>query len=280
MGKKLLYAMNRCIPKPEHRFNLLIDGQGSYAMWQYERGRDTIAFYLEHYSTQEMFQDKVVLDVGCGAAGKTMYYASQGVKKIVGMDIVDHYKADAEALADELGYRDVFEFVIGDAAHTDFPDNTFDTIIMNDAMEHVARPDLVLEEVRRVLKPGGRLYVNFPPYYHPFGAHLSDLISIPWVHMFFRERTLVEAYKELCSTVPDGDERIEFRISENEEGQEYFSYINHMTIRWFQKIKRDCGLNPVYYREVPLRRYSAPLAHIPHVKECFVKMVVTVFEKE
>ncbi len=280
MGKKLLYAMNRCFPKPVHPFNLQNEGQGSYAMWQYERGRDTIAFYLEHYTTQEMFQDKVVLDVGCGAAGKTMYYASQGVKKIYGMDIVEHYKADAEQLADQLGYRDVFEFVTGDAAHTDFEDNTFDTIIMNDAMEHVARPDLVLQEVRRVLKPGGRLYVNFPPYYHPFGAHLSDLISIPWVHMFFRERTLVEAYKELCSTVPDGDERIAFRISENEKGEEYFSYINHMTIRWFQKIKRDCGLNPVYYREVPLRRYFAPLAHIPLVKECFVKMVVTVFEKE
>ena len=47
-----------------------------------------------------------------------MYYASQGVKKIVGMDIVAHYKEEAEALAEQLGYADRFTFVVGDAANT------------------------------------------------------------------------------------------------------------------------------------------------------------------
>ena len=209
-----------------------------------------------------------------------MYYASQGVAKIVGMDIVPHYKEEAEALAQQLGYADRFTFVVGDAARTGFPENSFDTIIMNDAMEHVDRPDLVLAEVRRILKPGGRLYVNFPPYYHPFGAHLSDLIAIPWVHMFFAEDTLVAAYKELCKTVPDGKERIAFRISTNAQGKEYFSYINHMTIKRFDGLRAQAGLKQAYYREVALRGFLKPLAKLPLFKECFVKMVVCVFEKE
>ena len=170
--------------------------------------------------------------------------------------------------------------MVGDAAHTDFPDNSFDTIIMNDAMEHVDRPDLVLAEVQRILKPGGRLYVNFPPYYHPFGAHLSDLIGIPWVHLFFSEDTLVAAYKELCKTVPDGEERIAFRISTNERGKEYFSYINHMTIKRFDRLRAQAGMKQVYYREAPLRGFLSPLAKLPVLKEAFVKMVVCVFEKE
>lgn len=280
MMTNFLLALNRLFPLPVHPFNLQNEGKESYAMWQYKRGSDTIAFYRERYTTQEMFENKVVLDVGCGAGGKTMYYASQGVAKIIGMDIVSHYKEEAETLAQQLGYADRFAFVVGDAAHTQFENNTFDTIIMNDAMEHVDRPDLVLAEVKRILKPGGRLYVNFPPYYHPFGAHLSDLIAIPWVHLFFSEDTLVAAYKELCKTVPDGDERIAFRISTNEQGKEYFSYINHMTIKRFDKLRVQAGMKQAYYREVPLRGFLTPLAKLPSFKEAFVKMVVCVFEKE
>lgn len=280
MMTKLLLAVNRLFPLPVHPFNLQNEGKKSYAMWQYERGENTIAFYRERYTTEEMFRGKTVLDVGCGAAGKTMYYASQGVEKIVGMDIVAHYKDEAEALARELGFADKFEFVVGDAAQTGFPENTFDTIIMNDAMEHVDRPDLVLAEVRRVLKPGGRLYVNFPPINHPFGAHLSDLIGMPWVHLFFSEDTLIAAYKELCKTVPDGADRIAFRISKNEQGKEYFSYINHMTIKRFDSLRANAGMKQVYYREVPLRGFLTLLAKCPGLKECFVKMVVCVFEKE
>lgn len=276
---KLLLALNRLFPLPVHPFNLQNEGKQSYAMWQYERGGDTIAFYRERYSADEMFQDKTVLDVGCGAGGKTMYYASLGAARIVGMDIVEHYREEAEALAQELGYADRFEFIAGDAADTGFPDNTFDTVIMNDAMEHVARPDLVLAEVRRILKPGGRLYVNFPPINHPFGAHLSDLIGIPWVHLFFSEDTLVAAYKELCKTVPDGDARISFRISKNKQGREYFSYINHMSIKWFRALRDNSGLKQAYYREVPLRGFLTPLARFPLTKGCFVKMVVCVLEK-
>lgn len=280
MMTKFLLALNRLFPLPVHPFNLQNEGKESYAMWQYKRGGNTIAFYRERDSIEEMFADKMVLDVGCGAGGKTMYYASQGVQHIVGMDIVSHYKEEAEQLAQQLGYADRFTFVVGDAAHTEFPDNHFDTIIMNDAMEHVDRPDLVLAEVRRILKPGGRLYVNFPPYYHPFGAHLSDLIAIPWVHMFFSEDTLVAAYKELCKTVPDGDERISFRISKNAQGKEYFSYINHMTIKRFDGLRAQAGMKQAYYREVPLRGFLTPLAKLPLLKECFVKMVVCVFEKQ
>jgi len=102
MMTKFLLALNRLFPLPVHPFNLQNEGKESYAMWQYERGGNTIAFYTERYTTEEMFADKTVLDVGCGAGGKTMYYASQGVKKIVGMDIVAHYKEEAEALAGQL----------------------------------------------------------------------------------------------------------------------------------------------------------------------------------
>ncbi len=280
MSEKLLLALNKHFKLPVHPFNLQNDGVKTYAMWQYEKGADTIAFFLARYSLEEMFQDKVVLDIGCGAGGKTMYYASKGVRKIYGMDVVARYESEANALAAQLGFSDVFQFVHGDAAHTDFPDNTFDTIIMNDAMEHVADPAGVLAECARILKPGGRLYVNFPPYGHPYGAHLSDCIGMPWVQLFFSDRTLIQAYKTLCKDVPDGAQRIAFRISKNEKGEEYFSYINKMSIKRFRSLRANTPLQVEYYAEAPLRNIVKPLAKLPVLKEYFVKMVVCVFVKK
>lgn len=280
MNTGLLLTLNKVFPRHEHPFNTEQSGGESFAMWQYHRSETTIALYREKYSLDVMFRDKVVLDVGCAAAGKTMWYASQGVKHITGMDILERWRPEAEGLARQLGLDDKFTFVVADAAHTSFPANTFDTIIMNDAMEHVQDPAAVLKEICRILRPGGKLYVNFPPIGHPFGAHMADLIGIPWVHKFFREETLCDAYRKLCKDLPDGEERVSLRISKDPDGKDYISYINHMTIARFKKIRENCGLRVDYYREVPLRSYLAPLAKFPPTREYFVGMVVCVLEKE
>lgn len=279
MSEKLLLSLNKRFKKPVHPFNLRNEGEKSYAMWQYEKGADTIEFFLKQYSAEEMFAGKDVLDVGCGAGGKTMYYASMGAKTITGIDVLPQYEAESRELAEELGYLDKFKFVCCDAANTSFAPESFDTIIMNDAMEHVDDPEGVLAECARILKKGGRLFVNFPPYNHPFGAHLSDLISIPWVHVFFSDKTMIKAYKTLCETVPDGEDRKKFRISEDENGVEYFSYINKMTLKRFRGIKARSPMEIEYYSEAPLRNVFKIPAKLPFFREYLVKMAVCVFKK-
>ena len=278
MSVKALLFFNKFFKLPLHPFNMQNDGTKTYAMWQYEKGIDTIKFYLDFCSKEEMFQNKDILDVGCGAAGKSLYYLSQGAKSVTGMDVVESYEEEAYALQEQLGLNG-FTFVTRDAAHTDFADNSFDSVIMNDAMEHVDKPLEVLQEVYRILKPGGRLYVNFPPYNHPFGAHLSDAIGIPWVHLFFSDKTLIEGYKQLVKDLPDGESRMKFRISEDENGKEYFSYINKMTIKRFQTLLKDTDFTQKYYREVPLRNAFSAFSSKKIFKDCLVKMVVAVLEK-
>ncbi len=278
IGTTILLKLNKLFKAPVHPLNLQNDGVMSYAMWQYTKGAETIKFYLDFCSEEEMFNGKTVLDIGCGAAGKSLYYASRGAN-VIGVEILEKYEAESKELAEELGLSDKFRFVCADAAALPFEDGSIDTIIMNDAMEHVANPEAVIDECLRVLSRGGRLFVNFPPINHPFGAHLSDLIYIPWVHLFFSEATLVESYKELAKTVPDGDDRIAFRISKRADGSEYFSYINHMSIKRFNRILKEKGITPAYLKHIPLRNIVKPLAALPLLKECFVKMVVCVFEK-
>lgn len=275
----LCKKLAKSFPLPVHPFNLQNEGVKTYAQWQFEKGEQTLKFYLEHFTIEEMFKDKTVLDIGCGAGGKSLYYASCGAKIVYGVDVVEHYKEEAETLAAQKGLSDKFRFLLQDAAHMSFESNFFDTIIMNDAMEHVDKPLEVLKECLRVLKPGGRLYLNFPPYYHPYGAHLSDAMGMPWIHLFFSEKTLIASYKELVKGLPDGEKRINFRISKDEQGNEYFSYINKMTISRFKKILKQTDFKIKYYREVPLRKFLKPVSSLPVLKEGFVKMVVCVLEK-
>ena len=276
---KILLKLNRLFKAPVHPLNLQNDGVMSYAMWQYTKGAETIKFYLDFCSEEEMFKDKTIVDIGCGAAGKSLYYASRGAKEVIGVEILEKYEAESTALANELNLADKFRFVCADAAALPFEDGSIDTIIMNDAMEHVANPEAVIDECLRVLSKGGHLFVNFPPINHPTGAHLSDLIYIPWVHLFFSEATLVEAYKHLAKNVPDGEDRIAFRISKKDDGSEYFSYINHMSIKRFNRILKSKGITPAYLKHIPLRSFLKLLSVLPFFKEMFVKMVVCVFEK-
>ncbi|MGD9569525.1 MAG: class I SAM-dependent methyltransferase [Sedimentibacter sp.] len=277
--QKLCIAVNKMFKLPVHPFNLSNEGKKTYAEWQYEKGIETIKFYLKYTNIDEMFKNKVVLDIGCGAGGKTIFYASKGVEKIVGLEILGKYKSEAEGLAKKYGMEQKFEFVCADAAKTNFEDESFDTIIMNDAMEHVDEPERVLDECYRILKKNGKLYLNFPPYNHPYGAHLSDAIGMPWVHVFFPEKTLIETYKELVKNLPDGKERIEFRISKRPDGTEYFSYINKMTIKRAEKILKNSKFNIEYYQEEPLRSIFKVPAKMQIFKEFLVKMVVCVLRK-
>lgn len=274
---KILLALNRLFPLPVHPFNTQAAGQMSYARWQFEKGEETLRSYHGFADTETIVKGKDVLDVGCGAGGKSLYYVTKGAKSVTGIDVLAKYEEESGALAKELGITG-FRFFCQDAAKTDFPDGSFDTVIMNDSMEHVDKPAEVLKEMARILKPGGRLYINFPPYNHPFGAHLSDAIGIPWVHCFFSDKTLIEAYKALVSSLPDGADRISFRISRNEAGEDYFSYINKMSIKRFNRLRKDVPLKTVYYNETPLRSFLKPLC-VGGMKEYFVKRVVCVFEK-
>ena len=79
--------------------------------------------------------------------------------------------------------------------------------------------------------------------------------------------------------MPDGKDRIEFRIGTHDNGEEYFSYINKMSSKRFNKILKETSFFCDYYKEVPLRSFLAPLSKVKLFNDCFTKMVVCVLSK-
>ena len=98
MSVNSLLFFNKLFKLPMHPFNMQNDGVVSYSMWQYNKGIETIKFYLQHTDTDNMFKNKDVLDIGCGAAGKSLYYLSLGAKSVTGIDVVEKYEEEAYSL--------------------------------------------------------------------------------------------------------------------------------------------------------------------------------------
>ena len=103
------------------------------------------------------------LDLGCGAAWSTLALQRVGYDA-VGLDL--HERPEALAAYPELAY------VRGDAASLPFEDASFDVAGLYQALEHMTDPRRVLEECRRVLRPGGRLVIVGPNLESPALAAL------------------------------------------------------------------------------------------------------------
>ncbi len=66
--------------------------------------------------------------------------------------------------------------IVGDIHALPFPDNSVDALICIAVLEHVEDPKLAVEEMYRVLKPGGYafIYAPFLYYYHPLSGYYGD----------------------------------------------------------------------------------------------------------
>jgi ubiquinone/menaquinone biosynthesis C-methylase UbiE len=93
------------------------------------------------------------LDVGTGAGAIAIGLAPL-VREAIGIDIVPALIAEANKRAPEN-----VRFIEGDALELPFPSDAFDVVTTARTLHHVERPEIVLSEMSRVLKPGGTMLV-------------------------------------------------------------------------------------------------------------------------
>jgi SAM-dependent methyltransferase len=90
-----------------------------------------------------------------------------------------------------------YRTVRADASNTPFSDCNFDFVYSFYVLEHVAEPAAVLEEVARLLRPGGGFWFRFPHFCHYNALHdlrwITQASSAPrpWAHLLEAERHTV-----------------------------------------------------------------------------------------
>jgi ubiquinone/menaquinone biosynthesis C-methylase UbiE len=103
-----------------------------------------------------------VLDVGCGTGVVAITAARRG-GKVCGLDLtpalLEHARQN-ERIA-ECG---PIEWIEGDAENLPYPDRSFDVVVSQFGHMFAPRADVAIAEMRRVLKPGGRIaFATWPP---------------------------------------------------------------------------------------------------------------------
>lgn len=98
-----------------------------------------------------------ILDIGCGTGElvieiKKLYPKS----KVIGVDIAKGMIEKAQEKAKKI---DCIDFLIGDVHKLDFEKNMFDFVFNTISFHHYQEPAKALNEMKRVLKPGGKLYI-------------------------------------------------------------------------------------------------------------------------
>jgi SAM-dependent methyltransferase len=104
---------------------------------------------------------QVLLDVGCGTGPVAITAALKGAK-VTGLDLTPELLAQARASAPIAGLT--IDFKEGDAEALPFGDASFDVVLSQFGHMFAPRPDVVVKELLRVLKPGGKLaFGTWPP---------------------------------------------------------------------------------------------------------------------
>jgi ubiquinone/menaquinone biosynthesis C-methylase UbiE len=129
--------------------------------------------------------DARVLDVGCGPGWfwNACTHLPDGMQLTL-LDASAHMVAQA---AGRLTHLNIADAVVADAISLPFPDQSFDVVTAMHMLYHLPKPELVLQEMRRVLVPGGRCLVttnnprNLPQIatlsHTAFGSAIDDTVQ-------------------------------------------------------------------------------------------------------
>ena len=99
--------------------------------------------------------DERALDVGSGTGALALALAPK-VREVVALELVPEQAEQARRLLGEHGNASVVE---GDAMALPFGRGEFDLVCERGVLHHVRRPEVVVAEMTRVCRPGGRLLV-------------------------------------------------------------------------------------------------------------------------
>jgi SAM-dependent methyltransferase len=113
------------------------------------------------FSLGELITGERVVDVGCGAGIDSLIAAKKvGPEgRVIGVDMTPAMLEKARRAASETGLANV-EFREGYAEALPVEDGWADVVISNGVLNLMPDKDAVLEEMSRVLKPGGRLQIG------------------------------------------------------------------------------------------------------------------------
>jgi SAM-dependent methyltransferase len=152
-----------------------------------------------YYWAEERTRGGDILELGCGA-GQGLGYLARTARRVVGSDVSATLVSAARA-----HYGDRIELRCFGAEQIPFPDRSFDSVLLFEAIYYVPDVAKFLREAHRVLRPGGRLLIvtankdlfDFTPSPHSVAYYgvkeLTELAHAAGFDVSFSGNTSIDA---------------------------------------------------------------------------------------
>jgi ubiquinone/menaquinone biosynthesis C-methylase UbiE len=122
----------------------------------------------------------LVADICCGIGDFAVLVSKEfEPSRIVALDHSVASLDYARGVAGEFVIKNL-DYTYGDASQTLFPDSQFDFVTCRHSLQIFDRPDVLLKELYRICKPGGRVYITNEKNSHCLGEPRSE--SIQWTY--------------------------------------------------------------------------------------------------
>ncbi|PHN02040.1 class I SAM-dependent methyltransferase [Flavilitoribacter nigricans] len=240
-----------------------------YFAMQRENAAEYVVPFIQQYAG--IRADDHVLEVGCAEGGVLQAFLDLGCTGVgvellpQRLELARHYLADA--LRDErveLMAKNVYDVV----PERDFK-RPFDLIVLKDVIEHIPDQEKLLRKLGSFLRPGGYIFLGFPPWQMPFGGHQQIcrhrvLSKLPYYHLL-----PAPAYKKVLEAGGEAPHVVQELLEIKDTG---------LSIGQFERIARQTNfnilgkqlylINPIYRYKFNLqpRRQMGILGNVPYLR--------------
>ncbi|HZE33887.1 MAG TPA: methyltransferase domain-containing protein, partial [Actinoallomurus sp.] len=166
-------------------------------------------------STQQVARDRIhwlvgqatgdVLDIGCSQGIASILCARRGLN-VIGVDTqADRVEyALGERENEPADVRERLDFRLAEGTALDFPDASFDTVLMGEIVEHSPDSSPLLAEAARVLRPSGLLVLTTPfglsrHHDHYATFYVDSLVRLLAPYFTVESLDIVDKYLRTCS---------------------------------------------------------------------------------
>lgn len=212
-----------------------------------------------------------VLEIGCGEAGVLKAFLDHGHTGM-GIELSSSRVEMANFfLAEEVksGKVEIVNANIYDIDPASDSRFRFDLIVLKDVIEHIPDQARFMAQLKQFLKPGGKVFFAYPPWWMPFGGHQqvckSKLLSkLPWFHLL-----PMGLYVAFLRMMGEGEPTIKELREIKETGiisEQIHAIIRNLN---YQVIRETFWLiNPIYVRKFNLKPLKALIA-IPYLRNIY-----------
>ena len=142
------------------------------------------------------FENKSILDFGCGHGSLCIDIAKNNVSSILGIDLSEKLLNFAnENLLNNFKYlKNKVSFEKKDLLKDDL-NKKFDYIVTKDTFEHSQNLPEILDKFYALLNDHGKVLVGFGPLYNFYnGDHGYTQLKLPWMHVILPEKYIISRY--------------------------------------------------------------------------------------